>query len=213
MEPEVTGVHSLGPSGAISSTEVGHPPGRVVDSFRRIANVLRRQKRRYASFFEWPDRRVKEKGVASDWLASLAAGGDRRLSNVRPSTADWPDCEVDDALGRAIAIEITEFVDREALERNIRGEAIYRLWEASNIISFLEEIIRGKDLKCSHGGLFHRVVLVIHADEPELRVEDFRAVLAGRVFCASNIDEAYLLLSYDPRHEIYPHIRLSLEQQ
>jgi hypothetical protein len=76
------------------------------------------KQRGYADFFEYPDKDVKEEGIARDLCESLAAAGTplARPADLvaRGKGNDPPDCEARGIDGSRIAIEVTELVDQKA---------------------------------------------------------------------------------------------------
>jgi hypothetical protein len=48
--------------------------------------------KRYASFFDYPDREQAELGVAEELIRSLELGGLRRFGNLSSHRPDPPDC-------------------------------------------------------------------------------------------------------------------------
>ena len=72
-------------------------------------------RRKATEFWDWPDRPVKEHGIASEILC--AGGLDVTKLEWREEGKDPPDCEgvID---GRWSGIEVTELVHRKSLERS-----------------------------------------------------------------------------------------------
>ena len=83
--------------------------------------------------------------------------------------AKWPDCVIRDSAGVQVGVEVTEFVDQNAVEMCKRGKNVYREWSDQDVREKLEQILSSKDRKAHHGNLYSKLVLVIHADEVELQ--------------------------------------------
>ncbi len=159
----------------------------------------KRGKRRYASYWEWSDQEVQERGIARDWIE---AAEQTELAELRSADQDPPDCVAYDREGLAVGIEVTELVDQSAIEVNQRAETRedrrFRNWMVGSVASAIEGIIREKDSKNFHGGPYARLVLLIHSDEPTIASPSFPLdELKRRVFPQTRkITEAYLLSSY-----------------
>jgi hypothetical protein len=179
----------------------------------RIAAALRRS-RRYAGFFDWPDRAVKESAIVQRLSESLQAAGEPGFMSVEAWPRDPPDCVATTEAGDRIAVEVTELVDQRMARLGRRVLGRHHDWTPPEAISRLQTIISKKDL---HGfGLreYARVLLVIHTDEMLLRSYAgdaiWEAVAAHTFRKPTNIDEVIVLVSYDPRVQTYPYTRLRL---
>ncbi len=178
----------------------------------RIRDFIKVQ-RKYASFFEWYKREksIKEVGVVKSLFESLSDCGEVGYQNPRASKNDPPDVIADTVEGTLIGFEIRELVDKEAVELNERGKAIYRNWKNSEVVQELQKIIYEKDSKKYIGGPYEKLILVIPTDEPILTPKQFKPVLDTHEFHRTNqLHEAYLLFSYNPETKGYPNIRLRL---
>jgi len=160
--------------------------------------------RRYASFYEWHDKQQKELGIVQELLASLASQG-IELFDPQIHQPDPPDCICNDRNGNLVALELVELVSQEAVERNEKGEAVYRWWEPVDIRSEIASLLAKKDAKAFNGGPYSEVAVVIHTDEPALVADDARAALSGLEFGPfRRISRGFLMLSYMPGrgHEV-----------
>ena len=157
-------------------------------------------RRKYAAFFDCPDKKLKEWDVVCELLRSMHASGDCRYLQKVESVHDvWPDCVIRDSAGVQVGVEITEFVDQNSVEMSERGMNVYREWSDQAVREKISQILRDKDRKAYHGGLYGKAILVIHTDEVELRSFRLFPILNASVFPRpENIDEAYLLCSYEP---------------
>jgi len=182
---------------------------------QRLRAILAKT-RKYSSFWEWPDKEVKERGIVRDWIAATAQN---ELTGVASTDRDPPDCIAHDGDGGTVGIEVTELVDQRAVEMNERAtcleDRVYCAWTLQSVTERIEEIIRHKDSKAVHGGPYARLVLVIHCDEPIVVSPCFPLDALGQhVFSQpERITEVYLLLSYrpdPPRQGYYPCVRFRL---
>jgi hypothetical protein len=175
-------------------------------------DAVMRNRRNYAAFWEWPDKKVKEWDVVCELLRSMHAKGDCRYTQPESVDDDWPDCVIRDSAGIQVGVEVTEFVDQKAVEMREKGMNVYREWNDQEVREKVEQRLASKDEKAHHGGLYGKVILVIHTDE----VFDLQSFRLFPILDASpfprprNIDEAYLICSYEPGLG-YPYIRLNLD--
>jgi hypothetical protein len=180
---------------------------------KRISQAIRRR-RKYAGFFDWPNRRVKESAIVQRLSEALEAAGEPCFVGVEPQESDPPDCVAIASDNRRIAVEVTELVDQKMAAEGQRRPGRHRDWSSADAISRLQEIIDTKNLKCTGLKAYARVLVLIHTDETFLQGYAGDEVLAGvreHVFRKpTNIDEAILLVSYDPRVGTYPYVRLTL---
>ena len=197
---------------------------------QRIANSLKKE-RPYAPHFEGlkdtPEKRfIIEKSIVQELLRSMESRGEAEYSGpiLPPSSGDPPDCVVFDRAGREVAVEVREFVSRKAIEKNLKIErdpkktwkdSIYRDWKLNEVITEINRIIQEKDGKTFKGGPYAKKILVIHTDEFRLlidREEVYERYLPSQSFGpVQQIDEAYLLFSYEPDVG-YPYIQLPLNR-
>jgi len=182
---------------------------------RRLAEARTKQ-RRYASFFQWRNKDVMERGVATEFLRSLETSEGTKLLHLRRPRGEPPDFFAEDAAGGLVGIEITEFVSEEAVRRNERGDGVFRMWKPQEVEDELRRIVGRKDGKrfTEEGPArsFSRRILVIHTDEgmlsPGPYVDFLREATFGPV---EQFTDAFLLFSYYPGEPAYPIIRLRLK--
>ena len=125
--------------------------------------------RRYAGFFDWPDKQVKERGIVHDWAASFFGFDDFPFQHLksRHMNEDPPDCEVTYPNGDKVGFEVTELVDEDSVMFWAQGKSSdYRLYEPAEISDLLDEILQEKDKKVYKGGPYASIYLIIHSDEP-----------------------------------------------
>ena len=181
----------------------------MTDFAEELFITIARKLRKHRSFWMWPIKSVMERGAVSDLLDSMHLDGDTRYWNPRSTGKDWPDCEVDDESGNVVAAEVTELVDEEAVRRAQRGEMVFSYWKDEQIVEQVSRILVHKDAKSYHGGLYGKVILVIHTDEfTGSRL--FPVVRGARFAGLQNIDEAFIIVSYDPYTGRYPWCEIPL---
>jgi hypothetical protein len=180
---------------------------------KKLLEKLRRV-RKYASFFEWPDKKLKERGVVADLLHSMQLEGVAEYGEPSPALDDPPDCIVSDRDGIPVAVEVTELVSAEAIRRNQRGDNVYRDWKPHEVIDEINNLLLKKDGKRFHNGPYAKKIVLIFTDEIilQIRQDEYAEYLAERLFgSVEQIDEAYLLFSYDGIDRC-PYIKLRLDR-
>jgi len=167
--------------------------------------------RKSAAFWEWPDKSAKELEIVKNLLDSMERDGIKHYRNPRSLKDNWPDCTIENESGNSIAVEVTELVDEEVIQRCQQGEAVYRLWTDEDIVDEVKKRLIGKDLKSFHGNLYSKVILVIHTDEFELIASRlFPALGKGEFPVLRNIEEVFVICSYDPKTKSYPYYQIPL---
>jgi len=101
---------------------------RVVEALRRNAE----RRRKHASFFDWGNKETKELAICTRLGDHLVSN--KELKNFRVTVGDNPpDCVLLSGQQR-IAIEITELVDREAIDAQMRNEPdVGREWTPARL--------------------------------------------------------------------------------
>lgn len=166
--------------------------------------------RKYASFFEWPEKTGKELNVVEELLPALNAVG-LKLRHLRAQSPDPPDFVCDDPSGRRVAIEVTEIVCEEAVRLNAQGRDVYRDWRSGDLGAAITARLSEKDTKTFHGGPFSTVVICLFTDEPALTFDFAERELASARFGPyKQIGAAYLLFSYDPGSTRYPLLQMRM---
>ena len=173
--------------------------------------------RGYASFFDWPDRDQKEVGVVLSLFETLLAKEGLHYSNLRARGQgnDPPDCEAATPDGRRIGIEVTELVDPQGIKSAKAGRRYdWATWDKAKLESYILARISTKDDVVNlKGGPYNHYWVVIHCDEPELSHDRVRALLGDWTGTTTKLlEEAFLLFSYDPGHQICPYIRLPVKR-
>lgn len=175
----------------------------------RLLEITERT-RKYASFFEWPDKDGKEFGVVEELVAGLDDFG-LRLHNLRVQRPDPPDCVGQDRYGNFVAVEVAEIVCEDAVRLNAQGHNVYRVWRPGDLTAAITSRLSEKDTKTFHGGPFSTIAVCLFTDEPALTVDFAKRELASVCFGPyKQIDAAYLLFSYDPGSKSYPLLSLQL---
>jgi hypothetical protein len=81
------------------------------------------------------------------------------------------------------------------------------------VISEIDRILKEKDGKSYHGGPYSKFIVVIHTDEYSMSYASYAQGLQKRYFSGYNqVDEAYLLFSFDPSEECCPYVKLNIKK-
>lgn len=178
---------------------------------KTLKEILQEQ-RKYASFFEWPDKQIKECGVVQSLLETMEKEGLPTPVGLRPGPHpnQAPDCIAEERSGGMVAIEVTEFVSSKAIELNQKGREVFRNWKPDEVVNEVRNIINRKDRVTYFDGPYSKVILVIHTDEIALDHETYSNVLSAPSFETHKINEAFFLFSYRPQVKSYPYVKLNI---
>ena len=166
----------------------------------------------YASFWDYPDKQVKERGVVRDLIEAIEL--EEMACRIRhlysnPDKHAPVDIFGTDVIGNVIAYEVTELVSEEAIRLNRRGIKVCRKWDRDDLIANLNDRLAAKDSQLSRVA-FEEQVVVVFTDEPRLSHRWCVPRLSDHSFGPfANFHHAYLLFSYDPGRERYPYIKLN----
>ena len=178
--------------------------------------TIKKKRRGYADFFGSEiNRDLEEQGVVNALAESLEINAALFFSDIsiRGRGNDPPDLEARDTNGRRIAFEVTELVDGSAIQTHKSGRKYdFAEWSREKFLTSLTSLLNAKNkrfikLKDApyHGGY----VIVVFTDETALPRATVEAYLQGHTFSGiSNVNKAFLLLSYDPLIKRYPYFEL-----
>ena len=136
-------------------------------------------------------------------------GLDPQKLDLRLCEQDPPDCQSFDVSGKLVGWEVTGLYDPEVEETNAETKIIkemkYRDWNEEDLVAEIARTIDVKDLKIAKKKTentnwpFANVNLVIPTDDLTI-TREMAASIQGRfsTLAANNLNEVYLLLSYDP---------------
>ena len=183
------------------------------DDIKSVLNILIKG-RQYASFFEWPDRQIKELGVVKELLTTLNSTTNLGLHSPSVYEQDPPDCICKNVEGGNVAIEVTEVVCSDAARLNAQGQKVHRIWRAGELVSHIERLLCEKDKKYYHGGPYINILACLFTDEPMLTFDFVKSELTHANFGPfSQLTSAFLLFSYEPVSKSYPVIPLQFKPQ
>ena len=201
------------------SAAPGKKPGRCQeadkamdrDEVGRILAASLGKQRGYADFFDWPDKSVKEWGIARSFLEELERDNGPTIvsSKQHPGGPNHaPDIQVAIDTGEIWGVEITELVNQKAIEETKRGTQAFAVWPDDDLVTKFEALVAGKD-RSEHvkGGPYDRYILLVHVDEDMLPAERLQELLGSRNFQTRLIDTIYVLVSHDPGKNRMPLLR------
>lgn len=186
---------------------------------KRIVTQIKQaiaKSRGYADHFGWPpDHDLEEYGVVKAFCESLEKEGNPFLDCnsilIRARGNDPPDCEAKDLDGNIVGVEVTELVDPNAIIA-FKKDQVYEWaeWDKAKLVDAINTRLDAKNTpERIKGGSYDSYILIIHTDEPVLRVDYAKNLLKKHRFARRNlIDRAFLLISYDPRYQTDPCIEL-----
>jgi hypothetical protein len=185
------------------------------DEVARLMHLAREKRRGYADFWQWPpDKKMAEWHVARTVLKFLTAIGGGEVISLEPAERDPPDCVAVLRDGLRVGIEVTELVDakmakghgaRTAAERRgkppnpekaVAADEI-AWWGAAELREAIVRAVATKDV-LANGGPYDRYLVILHTDEDTITQSVLGDALAGPRIDTRHIDQAFVLLSYDP---------------
>jgi hypothetical protein len=190
----------------------------------QLAETIKRAidaRRGYGDSRSWPiDRDVEEHGIAQDFVEAATGepGAPFSQLGLRGRGEDPPDCEARDAQGKRIAIELTELVNRQAVETAAKLKKASAPqsamptpveWPCADLLSVIQQRLDRKDHRERlKDGPYDEYIVVIHTAEQRLDLDSVRACVQDHRFkVTSGIDRAYISLDYYPGLG-YPLVRL-----
>ena len=181
--------------------------------WRRFKN-----RRAHADHFDWPDKGLKEWGIAQTFKEELErdCADEIESSQQHPGGKnDPPDYRLTMKSGETWGVEITELVDQKAVKKTKRaGESVFPVWSDEQLVAKFRKFVSRKDgARNVGGGLYDQYVLLVHVDEPDLEAARLSKLLGVMTFKMRLIDRIYVLVSYDPRTQRYPLLKLAVEKQ
>jgi hypothetical protein len=136
----------------------------------------------------------------------VQAEGQADYRSLGASGEQWPDAWLEASGGQRIPCEVTELVDAAAPPAGAsRPEVV------GELVDCLQTILNRKGKRSFGGASGTQSVPVIHTDEFHLNADTVATTLSNAVFKKpSTIQQAFLLLSYDPIRAGYRYFDLRL---
>ena len=183
------------------------------EKFKRYLENLPKSKRRHASFFDYPDKQVKELGIMNEFVVQLENMGNAKIIDWEPGE-DPPDIKATDLNGNFIGIEITELVNQRAVEKEIQRNPEYYKeyfsWDEEKVRTKILDIVETKNRKLDRlPDRYRSIVLLIHTDEPFLSsdklIDYLKSVPKPEDLVLS---DCYVLVAYEPQKGGYTLIKV-----
>jgi len=182
-----------------------------LDESGRILRQSAARARGYADFFDWPDKSVKEWGIAQTFVQELQRSGGPTIcgGTQHPGGVNHaPDLQITTQNGETWGVEITELVSQEAIEATKCGSSVFALWSDEELIAQVDALVARKDRPQKiKGGPYDRYLLLVHVDEAMLNRERLESAFVYHGFRTHLIDEICVLLSYEPSEQRCPLLR------
>ena len=186
-------------------------------TFQQYIEDVKNSRREHASFFDAPRkyRATKELSIGMHLFQYLEGQEGDRYFDDFDNAEDPPDISAISSDGQKIGVEITELVSNEAIQAQIRGDRAAQVadmvkWPNERIIESIQERIDSKnDVSPDIKAKYQRFILLLHTDEFSLTYTNVEQAINGKVWGnTENLDEGYLLFSYDPFTKSYPVLKL-----
>lgn len=167
----------------------------------------------YTQGSHWPDKGVEALGVVSDLLESMELNGEEQFHSPIIYEHDPPDCIAKDNHGNDVGIEVTALIDKEEVEKWVKGEYVYRGWGPDEVIKEITGRMAEKDKKAFNGGPYARKILVFHTHSPIIQSECLSAIKNHKFHSLEQIDDVYIKFDYDASIRRHPYIQLQFDRQ
>lgn len=173
---------------------------------------MNNKKQPYTGGLHWPNKEIEGLGVVKYLIGSMEMNGEKLYNSPAPYKPDPPDCVARNKNGKSVGFEVTALVDPDEIRENVKGNAVYRDWTAEEIIQEIQKRLDEKDKKIFNGGPYARKIVVLHTHNVVIEQELTEAIKSHFFEPLSQLQEAYVLLGYQPAIERYPYIKLKFKK-
>ena len=181
-----------------------------------LADLAKNDKspRRHANFFEFWKKPVKETGIFEEFIAALEVHIGASIRTWRLAETDPPDVIVTLENDQRIGVELTELVNKEAIEAQIQKPEIYSgvalSFGVTEALDAINTIIDIKSNKMRHlTSEYDQLILLIHTDEIMLTSASFVSGMSNHAFRHSDVfNSVHLMFSYEPASKSYPVVKI-----
>lgn len=171
-------------------------------------------KRKHANFWNYHKKNSKELGIFSEVFNRIESDFMQKITGWGLCEFDPPDIFFKLADGNLVGVEITELVNEQAINYQIKQDQKYNdevtKFDYGLAVIKLREILESKEQKVSKCNCnYQSLVLLIHTDESLLNSEIFDGK-GKQIFSqgSTTFNSVYLLFSYEPKKQENPLIRL-----
>jgi len=168
----------------------------VTDKELEALREIARNQRPYAGFWSGGGREIVERAIARQFVESAEECTNVGVVGLRPSGEKAPDIILTCQDGSEIDLEITELVERGAIELAAQGEKPFVWWSDETFRERLTNAVADKDRKAGGPGerrwwvLVHTSEWCLDPGRVALMLAHFPTIETRRV------DKAFLMLSY-----------------
>jgi len=166
--------------------------------------------RKHASYFEFWKKSVKEAGIFEEFISALEAHLGTAIVSWRIAENDPPDVIVNLENGLRVGVELTELVNKDAIEAQIQQPETYTgvalAFGNAKALEAIDAIIETKSNKLRHlSSEYDQLILLIHTDEIMLTSTSFVSDMKTHKFIGSDVlHSVHLIFSYEPASKSYP---------
>lgn len=173
-----------------------------------------KMQRRHANFFEFWKKSVKEAGIFEEFIAKLEEHLGVPIKEWDLADNDPPDIIAVLDNSQIVGVELTELVNRDAIEAQIQKPETYSgialSFGAEEALTTINSIIDSKSGKLGHlASTYDQLILLIHTDEIMLTSADFVKSMQKHTFNSSDVfDSVHLMFSYETDSKSYPMVNI-----
>jgi len=170
--------------------------------------------RSHANFFEFWKKSVKETGIFEEFIAKLEGHLGIPIKTWKLADNDPPDVIAELENGQTIGVELTELVNKDAIDAQIHKPETYTgialSFGANEALVKINSIIDSKSNKLRKVvSIYDQLILLIHTDEIMLTSATFVNSMQSHKFHSSDVfNSVHLMFSYEPASKSYPVISI-----
>ena len=170
--------------------------------------------RNHAPYFALSaDKQENEVDVACLLREEMLRRGEESYHSIqsRGPGKDPPDCEAIGNSGERVGIEVTELVEKSAIEGAIRGtDTLHEPIAPLAAVKRISDIVQKKDRADVRGEQYDLYILVIYCDDPCFLTHDVLvSIREARFERTCLIGRVYFLESYNPWQKCCPYVELA----
>lgn len=166
--------------------------------------------RKHANFFEFWKKPVKETGIFEEFITKLEEHLGVPIKSWKLADNDPPDIVAELENGQTIGVELTELVNKDAIDAQIHKPEAYSgialNFGADEALIKINSIIDSKSDKLRNVvSMYDQLILLIHTDEIMLTSATFVKSMQNHKLHSSNVfNSVHLMFSYEPASKSYP---------
>ena len=180
----------------------------IKNAIEKIKEIIK--KGCYIEGLHWPNKEIEGWGVVKSLIESMEVNGEKIYHSPRAYKPDPPDCIAKDTDKNLVGFEVTALTDSSEAREHVKGNPVFRDWTPQEVIQEIQKKLDEKERKIFHGGPYSKKIIILHTHNWVIEQECITAIQEHSFEPLSQLNEAYLLLSYDPVIERYPYIKLKV---